>query len=282
MTILVTGARGLVGRRVVELLRADSIEVRSATRRPERPGDIRFNLTDEDTFDAAVAGVRTVMLISRPGDEDAHLYAEPFVEAMRRAGVARVVVLSALGAGDRPGFSLRRVERLVEDSGMSWVHVRPNFFMQMLALPPLSTEIATEGCLRLPLADARVAYVDADDVAAVLHRTLVDTRLSSVAIDVSGPQSFDHDELTAEIGRVRQRPVRYKAINEDEARHLLSARGFPQRHTERVLTFYRLIRSGMCAEPDSHVAALLGRPLGTWAQAVRRYASAWATIPAHG
>ena len=37
MTILVTGASGLVGRQVVALLRKDGIVVRGATRRPQGP-----------------------------------------------------------------------------------------------------------------------------------------------------------------------------------------------------------------------------------------------------
>jgi len=275
MTILVTGASGLIGRNVAALLRAGGVEPRCGTRRPGGAGHVWFDLTDAASFGPALAGVRAVMLVSRPGDEDAHLHAAPFVEAMQRQGVRRVVVLSALGAGSRPEFSLRRVERLVEESGMDWVHVRPNFFMQMLAQPPLSTEIASEDRLRLPLDDARVAYVDSGDVAAVLHRALVDPALSRVAIDVSGPEALDHHQLAASIGRLRGRPVEYLAIGEDEARDLLAARGFPPRHTERVLTFYRLIRAGVCARPDEVAARLLGRPLRRWNEVAGLHACAW-------
>ena len=162
---LVLGASGLVGRHVVQRLEEEGRTVVCATRNPAAARDVYFDLLDPASFGRALDGASTVMLISRPGDEDAHVHAKPFIDSMRRSGVRRVVVLSALGAQLRPDFSLRKVEVLVEDSGMRWTHVRPNFFMQMLALPPLATEIAARGTLSLPLAGAAIAYVDARDVA---------------------------------------------------------------------------------------------------------------------
>ena len=273
--ILVLGASGLVGSRVVDRLAAEGRAVRGATRQPRGANEVRLDLLEPASFAPALQGIATVMLISRPGDEDAHLHAEPFVEAMVRAGVRRVVVLSALGAEQRPEFSLRKVERLVEDSGLAWTHVRPNFFMQMLALPPLATEIASRRTLSLPLADAAIAYVDADDVAAVLHRALVEEALSGQGLAVSGPQALDHAQVAASISEAVGATVRYVALEEDAARSLMLARGFAPRHVERVLTFYRLIRQGFCSAPDQHIAGLLGRPLRTWDAFVRGHAQAW-------
>jgi len=272
---LVLGASGLVGSRVVDRLAREGREVHGATRNPRGPRDIRLDLLDRETFEPALRGMTTVMLISRPGDEDAHLHAGPFIEAMSAAGVRRVVVLSALGAEKRPEFSLRKVELLVEASGMEWTHVRPNFFMQMLALPPLSTEIAARGTLSLPLAKAAVAYVDADDVAAVLHRALTDASLAGQGLAVSGPEALTHGQIVAAISDAMAADVRYVELDEEAARSMMLARGFAPRHVERVLTFYRLIREGFCSEADQRIARLLGRPLCTWKEFVGRSAAAW-------
>ncbi len=274
-TTLVLGASGLVGRRVVQRLQRDGVPLRAATRTPRLNHEVRLDLLQPDTFAPALQGVGTVMLISRPGDEEADRHAAPLVGAMVAAGVKRVVVLSALGAERRPDFSLRRVERLVEASGLAWVHVRPNFFMQMLALPPLSTEIAVHGSLSLPLGDAPVAYVDADDVAAVLHRALVDASLDGQAFEVSGPGALHHGDMLQAIALRTGRPLRYLPIDEDSAHRALLARGFTERHAARALTFYRLVREGWCATPDRHVARLLGRPLRTWHEVVDENLSAW-------
>jgi uncharacterized protein YbjT (DUF2867 family) len=273
--VLVLGASGLVGSRVVDLLAREGREVTGASREPRGPGQRKLDLLDAGTFAPALRGITTVMLMSRPGDEDAHLHAEPLVQAMVAAGVRRVVTLSALGAEQRPEFSLRKVELLVERSGLAWTHVRPNFFMQMLALPPLSTEIASRRTLSLPLAGAAIAYVDANDVAAVLHRALVDPSLAGQGLAVSGPQALTHAEIAASISEAIGAEVRYVELDEDAARQLMLARGFAPRHVERVLTFYRLIRAGFCCEPDQSIAGLLGRPLRSWEEFVRGSANAW-------
>lgn len=272
---LVLGASGLVGRHVVQMLEEGGRHFACATRNPTAQRDVYFDLLEPASFGHALEGASTVMLISRPGDEDAHVHAKPFIDAMQRSGVRRVAVLSALGAEQRPDFSLRRVEVLVEDSGMQWTHVRPNFFMQMLALPPLATEMAAQGTLSLPLADAAIAYVDARDVAAVLHRALIDEALAGQGITLSGPEALDHVQVTASISQATGSCVRYVQIEEPVARELMLARGYAPRHVERVLAFYRLIRDGFCSQPDDRVGTLLGRPLRTWSEFVHQSSSAW-------
>ena len=276
---LVLGATGLVGSLVLRQLLESGHDAWGATRRPGSARQVRLDLLEPASFAPALRGISTVMLMSRPGDEDAHLVAEPFVGAMVQAGVRRVVVLSALGAERRPGFSLRQVEQLVERSGLAWTHVRPNFFMQMLALPPLASEISARGSLSLPLDGARIAYVDAHDVAAVVHRALVDESLCGQGLAVSGPRAWSHDELTQVLSSALGREVRYVRLQEDEARSLMKERGFPARQVERVLVFYRLIREGFCEREDRGIASLLGRPLNSWEGFVAANTGAWIPLP---
>jgi len=273
--VLVLGASGLVGSAVLQMLLAHGHDAIGASREVRGDGWVRFDLLDASTHGPALAGVGTAMLISRPGDEEAHVHAAPLIDAMVAAGVRRIVDLSALGAEKRPEFSTRRVECLVEASGLEWVHVRPNFFGQMLAQPPLSTEIARQRTLSLPLGKAKIAYVDAHDVAAVLHRALTDPDLAGRAIALSGPEAVDHDDVARRITACVGESVRYVDIPEAAARMLLCQRGFPAPHVERVLQFYALCRRGFCAAPDTEAARLLGRPLGTLDDVIAANRSAW-------
>lgn len=272
---LILGASGLVGNQVFSTLLAHRYDAVGASR--HRTGDhwVHFDLLDPSTHAPALAGITTVMLISRPGDEEAHLYAEPLISSMAATGVKRVVVLSALGAAQRPEFSIRKVELLVEASGLEWTHVRPNFFMQMLVRPPLSVEIARHRTLSLPLGSAKVAYVDARDVAATLFKALTDRALVGQAIELNGPEALTHDEIVNRISQRIGETVRYVDISEESARALLLACGFPAPQVERVLGFYALCRQGFCSSPDTQVAQLLGRPLGRLDDVIEANLSSW-------
>jgi uncharacterized protein YbjT (DUF2867 family) len=236
---------------------------------------VYFDLLDPVTHLPALAGVTTVMLISRPGDEEAHIHAEPFISSMVSAGVKRVVDLSALDAARRPEFSIRKVELLIESSGLEWTHIRPNFFMQMLSRPPLSTEIAARRTLTLPLANAAIAYVDAADVAAALFKALTDRTLNSKAIELNGPEALTHFEIVDRISLKIGETIRYLDISEDAARSLLRANGFAEPQIQRLLGFYALCRRGACSSPDTEVARLLGRPLRTMDQFIEASLNSW-------
>ena len=61
--------------------------------------------------------------------------------------------------------ALRRIELHLEDSGIAFTHLRPNFFMQIFAGGPLWVGLRTEGALRIPAGSAKISFIDARDVA---------------------------------------------------------------------------------------------------------------------
>lgn len=69
--IVITGATGVVGGMVLNRLRNEGRNVVGASRKEASEGWVRLDFERPETFDAAVAGVHTVMLIARPGDEHA-------------------------------------------------------------------------------------------------------------------------------------------------------------------------------------------------------------------
>src|SRR3954469_19524206 len=104
--ILITGGTGTTGRELVaELQRSGAASVRALVRDPSRASFIReagFETVEGDfdrpeTLDGALEGVERALLLTPPSP---HTVAQQgaFIEAARRAGVRRVVKLSALGA----------------------------------------------------------------------------------------------------------------------------------------------------------------------------------------
>lgn len=123
MTILVTGATGLIGRHVVTGLVQSGAVVRGLSRRPQAAGlpagahAVGGDLDDPASLVDALKGVERVYLFT--GGPLAH----GFAELAREAGVRRVVVLSGLGSPDP-----NAVEQPLGHAGLEWTHLRPGAF----------------------------------------------------------------------------------------------------------------------------------------------------------
>lgn len=110
--ILVTGATGFIGRRLVHRLLAEHRPVRCLSRRsdaefPEGVEPAVGDLFDPQSLKAPLEGIDTVYYLvhSLESGEKAfaeidRMAAENFVEAANAAGVRRVIYLSGLGAGE--------------------------------------------------------------------------------------------------------------------------------------------------------------------------------------
>ena len=281
-TILVTGATGTVGASVMQLLVEDSAPARAGSRDPAaarsmQPGAewVAFDMERPGTFASALEGVDRVFLIARPGDDEPERTARPFVEAMRRGDVRHVVTLSAMGADRRDDISLGRLEALVEDSGLAWTHLRPNWFMQIFCVSPLVDAIRATGCIEVPAGDARISWIDARDVAAVSAATLTRPGHAGRAYLLTGAEALDHTEVARTLSEASGRDVRYRTLDEDEGRRAVLASGLGPRRAERLGRFYRLVRAGACAPVSTDVATVLGRPPIGFQRFARAYSHTW-------
>lgn len=282
-SILVLGATGAVGQGVVEGLLGRGVRVRGASRgaggvtTQGGPGVewVRMDLERPETFGPALAGVDRVFLIARPGDEHPERVAGPLIEAMQRAGVRHVVNLTALGVESRNDITLRKVELLLESSGLAYTHLRPNFFMQIFTTPPLLPAIRATGTIRIPAGAARISYIDAADIAAVAVAALTEAGHAGRAYTLTGPEALDHEALAALISEATGSSVRYEPADEEEARAALDAAGYSPERVERLIGFYRLVRAGFCAPVSSDVERVLGRPATPFSRFAERSAGSW-------
>lgn len=214
MTIVVTGATGNVGRPVVTELLAAGAHVRAVTRQPGPagfPGDVAvFGSATE-----ALSGASAVLLNSRAlGGQ-----LEDVVAECERAGVAKLVALSAINADDdvrrQPsrfrGDRNREVEQLAVDSGLAWVSLRPTVFASNFA-GMWSAQLRAGDVVAGPYAAASTAPIAETDIAGVAAHALLTDDLVGQRIPLTGPQAFTNAELVAVIGAVLGRPLQYREV----------------------------------------------------------------------
>lgn len=201
---LVMGARGSVGRLVLDGLIARGVPVRASVRRP-RPGQLRAqvdvhaaDLTDPASLAPAFAGVRQVFLY-------AHLVGvQGVVSAARSAGVERIVLMSSgsvvhpASAGNMITEEHREVEQAFAAAGdLRVVPIRP----LVLATNALGWAygIKADRTVALYQSDARTAPVHERDIAEVAVAALLGDDDTSGML--TGPvRSTQRDQVASVAG----------------------------------------------------------------------------------
>jgi len=218
--VLVTGATGFVGPKIVAALTDRGLDVRVLARRPERAAGLGVevvggDVTDPSSLAAAVAGcthvIHLVAIIrGRPADFERVMTegTRNLVAAAQAADVTRFVLMSALGTSEHGTVPYYRAkwdeERAVIDSGLEHTIFRPSFvfgrggalptFIQQVKLSPVVTVIGDGKQRSQPIA--------VEDVASAFALAVDDPRAANRTFDLGGPEIVDWNQLYLTIARV--------------------------------------------------------------------------------
>jgi len=231
--ILLIGGTGYVGDGMRPRMRDAGFDVRllvrSATDAPRYEAEgfttAVGDITDQESLVPALAGVDAVVnlvgLIKEKGDatwERVHYDGTlTIIDAAKRAGVERVVQMSALGAGDVPQYPYHytkwRAENALKDSGLAWTIFRPSiifgpgeqvhFISQLADLVRSAPIVPVVG-----KGDARFQPVQLDDVADSFIAALRDPTTADATYDLAGPDVLTYEEILDEVMRAlgKQKP----------------------------------------------------------------------------
>lgn len=232
MRVAVTGANGFVGRHVVARLLLARHDVRAliSERRgaeTELPGagaqmdvrraDVRKPESLRGAFDSVDAIIHTVAVPTERKQRFAEVnvagVAHVVAEA-RRAGVPRIVHMSALGADPESPYPYLRSkgegQALVTGSGLSHVVLRPSLlfgqgddFFPRLAFSLLFPVVPVPGDGK-----SRFQPVHVDDIAQALVAAVERRDISGVH-EIGGAEPVTYDEMLAETMRAtgKRRPI---------------------------------------------------------------------------
>lgn len=247
--VLVLGATGTTGRRVVARLRDAGVAVRGASRQ----GEVRFDWSDPGSWEPAVAGTARMYLMA-PHE----LPVDPsFVGLAVEQGVRHIVLLSSRGIEAMGDERLLGAERIVRESGADWTIVRPDWFNQNFDEGFFQPAVLA-GELALPVGDLRQAFVDADDIAAVAAAALTGDGHAGQRYELTGPRALSFAEALEIIGRAAGRPVRFRGTAEDYLA-AQTALGAPAEQARQEIEAFASLREGGDAQPTEVVRQVTGR-----------------------
>lgn len=228
--ILVCGATGDLGGRVVRRLVEDGRTVRALVRPTTDAGAlealgvevVRGDLRDPASLAPALSGVDVVVTTanalarSLAGDKELTVRDvdvegnQHLVRAADQAGVRRFVFLSAAGfdrgAGARAPYvaAKRATERALRETGMESVVVRPDMFQEVWLGATGGIDPERGKAVVYGKGDAAHRYVAIDDVATlVAHLAL--TESVAAEVEFGGPEAITPNEAVAAYERAAGR-----------------------------------------------------------------------------
>jgi uncharacterized protein YbjT (DUF2867 family) len=229
-TVLLTGATGYIGGRLLRRLEALDRSVRCLTRRPEvlaahgsaQTSVIAGDLLDRESLVAAMAGVRDAYyLVHSMGgagefEQLDRRAATNFAAAARRAGVARIIYLGGLGTG--PGLSPHLASRqevgaILRDSGVPTIELRASIVIGSGSASFETVRALVDGLPAIPAprwVETAAQPIAIEDVVEYLLAALRLEVPTSAIFEIGGADQVTYAEVMREYAR--QRGLRRRVI----------------------------------------------------------------------
>lgn len=282
--VLVYGATGAQGARIVRRLLDDGFAVRGLARgsthlMPAGAEPVCASLDDADGLCAATQGVQKVVFTLPLAFDagQAARWTENAVRAAERAGMRLFLFnASASSPGVETGVAAMdlklRAERIVQAASLPSVVLRPTLYLGNLLSPWAAPGIVQDGVLAYPLpSDVAVAWTSWEDLAAAVSAALRQPGLAGRALGLGGPEALTGPALAGAVGRGLGRPLRYAPIPLDRFEAGLSQAIGPAVGRE-VAALYRWLASqgrdllGHTGHKAAHALGLAPTSAEAWAQ----------------
>lgn len=220
--LLVTGATGNVGSELIRQLALDKhhLEVIAAVRNPQKvPSFINnavdglrvLDMTVESTFNSCLSGIDILFLVRPPQLSQAKKHFKPFMDAAEAAGVKHVVFLSVQGAAENSMIPHHMIEKIIEESSMTYTFLRPAYFMQNF-LTTLKKDLVENSIIYLPAGTAKFSIIDVRDLAAVAAEVVKRPgEHSNRAYDLTNSELLSFEDMAQQLSEVLGRKIRHSS-----------------------------------------------------------------------
>jgi NAD(P)H dehydrogenase (quinone) len=270
--LLVTGASGHLGRRVIELLLETAVgTIVATTRSPEKLADFsaqgvlvrQADFNDPASLSAAFAGVDRLLLISTDALGEPGLRLSQHraaVKAAEEAGVSHVVYTSLVGPGpDSPVLFAPDhygTEAALADSTLDWTVLRNNIYAEVL-LGSLGQAMQT-GQLFSAAAQGETAYVTREDCARAAAAALASSFNGRRTLDITGPEALSQADLAALATQIAGKPITYVPLELEQLIQGMVGAGLPRPIAETYASIDTAIAQGQFAGVSNGVEKLTG------------------------
>lgn len=281
MKLLITGATGKFGTKVMEILlkTVPANQLAVSVRNPEKAEALRAQGVDvrqgdfdhPETLDAAFAGVDRLLLISADGDNETRIRQHAnAVAAAERAGVSFIAYTSLANAQESKNLfapTHQATEADIVKTGIPYSFLRNNWYLEneisgiqgILAGAPWLTAAA----------DGKVGWALQQDFAEAAAAVLVGEGHENTIYELSG-KPLSQEELAAVLGEVMGKEVPVQQVDDAAYAEIMAGAGVPDFVVPILVEIQKSIRIGSLDVESKDFEKLLGHPATPINEALRQ------------
>ena len=249
--VLVLGATGKTGRRIVSSLENLGVPVRLGS----RSASPSFDWNRTATWDECLEGVTKVYInyapdLAMPGAADA---ITELVRRARAAGVKHLVLLSGRGEEEA-----QACEAIIQASGIDWTIVRASWFNQNFSEGAFF-DMVQVGQITLPDVSTPEPFVDVDDIAEVAVVALTQPGHAGELYEVTGPRMLSLADVAEELSKATGRTIKYVPVPHDAFVKSVAESGAPNDVVWMLDYLFATVLDGRNAYLTDGVQRALGR-----------------------
>jgi uncharacterized protein YbjT (DUF2867 family) len=295
-TILISGSTGNIGSELVRQLSnsssdlnlkavvrsGDATNINNDSRNKAKMQQVVMDFDRPETMVEGLKNVDKLFLLTPTHPKLAEFTSNLVNEAKKTGGVKHIVKLSHIraDAADEAKITItnlhREAEKIIEESGISYTFLRPNFFFQNF-INFYGPMIKSQGSFSLPAGDGKVSFVDVRDIASVAATVLTKDGEEHMnkAYDVTGPESLTYSDAANILSTEAGKKIGYANISEEDARRMIREMGMNDWHTNVLLELLKITREGYLSNISFAVEEVTGNKPISFHQFTKDYASAF-------
>lgn len=272
MKMLVTGATGKLGSKIVEKLLetvpADQLAV--SVRNPEKAEALRARGVDvrkgdfdrPETLESAFRGIDRLLIISADGDNETRIRQHGnAVAAAERAGVRFIAYTSIANARESKNFlapTHKATEEAILKTGVPYSFLRNNWYLEnemssiqgVLAGAPWVTSAE----------NGKVGWALQQDYADAAAAVLSGEGHENTVYELSG-ELLTQEEIASALGEVLGKEVPVQHVDDAAYRDIMKNAGVPDFLIPMVVEIQKGIREGTLEVESDDFEKVLGRPV---------------------
>lgn len=272
MKILVTGATGKLGSKVVESLLKSipASDLAVSVRNPEKAEGLRArgievrqgDFDNPETLDNAFTGIDRLLIISADGDNETRILQHTnAVQAAERAGVKFIAYTSLANATESKNLMAPphvETEAAIIRTGIPYSFLRNNWYLEneigsiqgAMAGAPWVTS-AGEG---------KVGWALQQDYADAAAAVLVGNGHENTVYELSGPL-LTQEELVSALGAILGKEIPVQQVSDEKYAEIMKGLGLPDFVIPIVVGIQESIRNGSLEVEKNDFEKVLGRPV---------------------